>query len=103
MMNFYNLGVFYQDKDMYEESECYYLCAAAIEPTDWFTFNNLGIVCQEMNAYNESEEAYLAIKINSEYNIAFNNLGVLYMRTKRYKEAETAFKKAISLKHNILF
>jgi len=93
-----NLGHFYSQKGMLEESISEYKKALAIDPTDALTYNNLGVVYRRKELLDEAISIFQkALDLNPQYALAHTNLGVVYEQKGLYDEAISAHRKALAI------
>lgn len=98
----FNLGLAYQELNLYKKAEETYSKVLELNPNDHAALNNLGNVLKELKRYDEAIDAYqTAIDIEPKKAISWANLGILYEELKLKNEAKECYQKAkdISLKN----
>ncbi|MHA1200900.1 MAG: tetratricopeptide repeat protein [Candidatus Heimdallarchaeaceae archaeon] len=98
----FNLGLAYQELNLYKKAEETYKKVLALNPNDHAALNNLGNVLKELKRYDEAIDAYqTTIDIEPKKAISWANLGILYEELKLKNEAKECYQKAkdIALKN----
>lgn len=98
-----NLGLFYQNKDMYQEALQEYKRALELNPDYPLAHNNLGIVYKNLGRFDDAVKEYkTAINLNPDYLSPYYNLGVLYISQNHFNEAIENFERALSINPNLV-
>jgi tetratricopeptide (TPR) repeat protein len=98
----FNLGLAYQELNLFKKAEETYRKVLALNPNDHAALNNLGNVLKELKRYDEAIDAYqTTIDIEPKKAISWANLGILYEELKLKNEAKECYQKAkdIALKN----
>lgn len=93
-----NLGLFYQDRNRYEEAMQEYKQAIELNPRYPLAHNNLAIVYKKLGKTDTAIKEYkAAIALSPDYLSPYYNLGILYLEQGRYGKAIENFKKVLSI------
>ena len=98
-----HLGILYQDKQMFEIAERYYLKAYKVNSSHFSIYNNLGTIKFLQFEMDEALEFYKkAFKINPRFVPVINNISAYYHRQFKDRECMKFSKLALSLEPNNL-
>ena len=98
----FNLGLAYQELNLFKKAEETYCKVLELNPSDHAALNNLGNVLKELKRNDEAIDAYqTAIDYEPKKAISWANLGILYEELKLKNEAKDCYQKAkdIALKN----
>ncbi len=98
----FNLGLAYQELNLFKKAEETYRKVLDLNPSDHAALNNLGNVLKELKRYDEAIDSYqTAIEFEPKKAISWANLGILYEELKLKNEAKECYQKAkdIALKN----
>ena len=96
-----HLGISYQDRQMYDLAEKYYLKAYEIDSSHFSILNNLGTIKFLQFKMDEALEFYKkAFKANPKYVPVINNISAFYHRLIRDEECMKFSKLALSIEPN---
>lgn len=97
--SYYALGVFLQEKGIFDEAVLHYQKATSVNPNFTDAHFNMGVAFQQLGQHDKAILSYQqAIALNSENPKAHLNLGIAYKELGKYDEALESFKTAIKIK-----
>ncbi len=100
---FYNRGVAYGRKGLYDEAIRDYGQAIRLDPDYAEAFNSRGVAYDRKGLYDEAIRDYgEAIRLDPDYAEAFNNRGIAYSDKRLYDEALRDFSEAMRLRPAML-
>ena len=93
-----NMGLFYQNKQMYKEAIEEYKKALELNPKYPLAHNNLGILYKKSGRFDEAIKEYeTAISLDPGYLNPCYNLGLLYLERGQLDKAAEYFEKALTI------
>jgi Tfp pilus assembly protein PilF len=95
---YFNIGLFYERANLYQEALTYYQKALCFDPTNPIVLNNIGMIYVKLQDYEKASQFfYKSIQSNPTYLKAYNNLGIILTELGQYTKAIECFQYVIKM------